>query len=89
MMKATKTTNVALAIAAAGMFAFAPMATTQAADMGAVKCYGVNSCKGQNDCKTLWNECKGQSSCKGKGFKEVKSEKDCDDMGGSLKPQKS
>ncbi len=36
-----------------------------------VHCYGVNSCKGQADCKTTSNACKGQGSCKGQGFKGV------------------
>lgn len=33
-----------------------------------VHCYGVNSCKGHNDCKTAANACKGQGECKGQGF---------------------
>ena len=45
--------GAALAIAAAGMFA--GVATqVQAAD-AQVHCYGVNACKGQNDCKTKYN----------------------------------
>jgi hypothetical protein len=36
-----------------------------------VHCYGINSCKGQADCKTANNACKGQGSCKGQGFKGV------------------
>lgn len=41
-----------------------------------VHCYGVNSCKGNTDCKTAANECKGQNSCKAKGFKAVTA-KEC------------
>ncbi|HXI88338.1 MAG TPA: hypothetical protein VNH64_12820 [Parvularculaceae bacterium] len=38
-----------------------------------VHCYGVNSCKGQADCKTAAHDCKGQNSCKGQGFKAQKA----------------
>ncbi len=33
-----------------------------------IHCFGVNSCKGHNDCKTATNECKGHGACKGQGF---------------------
>lgn len=33
-----------------------------------VHCAGINSCKGQSDCKTAENACKGQNTCKGHGF---------------------
>ncbi len=48
-----------------------------------VHCYGVNSCKGQADCKTAKNECKGQGSCKGLGFKGVTA-KACLDQAGTI-----
>jgi uncharacterized membrane protein len=48
-----------------------------------VHCYGVNSCKGQADCKTASNECKGQGSCKGQGFKGATA-KACLDQGGTI-----
>ena len=85
-MKASKTTNVAMAIAAASLFAFAPMSAVHAGDEGKVKCFGVNACKGQNDCKTASNSCKGQSACKGKGFKSM-TEKECKDAGGKLESE--
>lgn len=84
-MKAGKTTNIALAVAAAGMFAFAPIASHAASEAN-VHCFGVNNCKGQNDCKSLFSSCKGQSACKGKGFKSM-SLKDCKDMGGKLESE--
>lgn len=84
-MKASKTTNVALAVAAASLFAFAPLAS-QASNEAQVHCYGVNNCKGQNDCKSLFSSCKGQSACKGKGFKNL-SLKECRDMGGKLESE--
>lgn len=81
MIKA-KTTGVALAIAAAGLFAVAPM-TASAAEGKMVKCYGVNKCKGHNDCKSATNACKGKSSCKGKGFVKI-SETACNKVGGKI-----
>jgi uncharacterized membrane protein len=56
---------------AAVLFAFtngAMMASAYAADQGtqaAAPCYGVNSCKGQSDCKS------GSHACKGQGFKDL------------------
>lgn len=84
-MKVSKTTNVALAVAAASMFAFAPLAS-QANSEAEVHCYGVNNCKGQNDCKSLFSSCKGHSACKGKGFKNM-SLKECRDKGGKLESE--
>lgn len=88
-MNATKTTGLALAIAAAGL-----MASTTAnaygskkpefkSDSAEVHCYGVTSCAGHNDCKTAENACKGQAVCKGHGFL-VMSEKECTDAGGTV-----
>lgn len=85
-MKASKTTNVALAMAAASLFAFAPV-MSQASEDAKVHCYGVNSCKGQNDCKSATNSCKGQSACKGKGFLAM-SEKECEKAGGKMEQSK-
>jgi uncharacterized membrane protein len=62
---------------AAVLFAFAngaTMASAYAADEGtqaSAPCYGVNSCKGQSDCKSGSHACKGQNSCKGQGFKDL------------------
>ena len=81
-MKASKTTNVAMAIAAASLFAFAPMSAVHASDAD-VKCFGVNKCKGQNDCKTAKNSCKGQSACKGQGFLKM-SKAACDKAEGKV-----
>lgn len=82
-MKVTKTTGVALAVAAAGMFAMAPMTVT-AAEEGKVHCYGVNKCKGHNDCKTANNACKGKGSCKGQGFLSMSSKEECKEAGGKV-----
>jgi len=48
-----------------------------------VHCYGVQSCKGNSDCKTAEHSCKGQNACKGHGFKGI-SAKDCLDKGGVI-----
>jgi uncharacterized membrane protein len=81
-MIAKKTTGVALAIAAAGMFTLAPMTVVAGSD-AKVHCYGVNKCKGNNDCKTANNACKGKNSCKGQGFVAV-SKDTCDKIGGKV-----
>ena len=44
-------------------------------------CYGVNVCKGHNDCKTAENACAGQAQCKGQGF-VVTIAKSCSDLNG-------
>ena len=73
--------GAALAMAAATLFA--GVATqVQAAD-ASVHCYGVNACKGQNDCKTAENACKGQGVCKGHGFLSM-SKAMCDQKGGKV-----
>ena len=79
-------TGLTLATSAALIaFAAAPTAPAFAKYAGgqAVHCYGVNTCKGQSDCKTAHNDCKGQNSCKGQGFKEMSAQK-CTAAGGSL-----
>lgn len=75
-MKVGKLTGIALATAAAGMFAMTA-AGPAAAQAAKVKCEGVNSCKGNGGCKGANNSCKGQNSCKGKGFAEM-TQADCD-----------
>ena len=82
-MNVKKLTGIALATAAAGMFAMtaAGPAAAQAAN---VKCEGVNGCKGLGDCKGAKNACKGQATCKGLGFKEM-SQPDCDKAKAAMK----
>ena len=82
MVNSKKALGVAMAVAAAGMLG----ATTPVFAAGSdatVHCYGVNKCKGHNDCKTANNACKGHGSCKGMGFLNM-SEKACEKMGGKL-----
>jgi hypothetical protein len=49
----------------------------------AVKCVGVNDCKGKGSCKSAKNDCKGQNACKGQSFAEL-SAKECSDKGGKV-----
>lgn len=88
--KSAKSTGIALAMAAAGLLSVGT-SFTASADLGdsgktvdLVHCYGVNQCKGHNDCKTDDNACGGQGSCKGHGFVAMPS-KACTDIGGQLK----
>ena len=83
-----------MAMAAAGMIGCAHAETNEADTMTAannattdlVHCYGVNECKGHNDCKTADNACAGHSSCEGTGFVAMPSEA-CDHVGGELQDE--
>ena len=86
MRKDMRLRGLALATAAASLFALAPLAVH--ADAGATgadqigNCYGVNACKGKSSCKTADNSCVGKNSCKGKGFVDSVSHGTCDQLGG-------
>jgi hypothetical protein len=67
-MHARKLTGLAMATAAAALFATAGIAPVAAKEEAKVHCNGVNQCKGQSACQTANNACKGQNSCKGKGW---------------------
>ena len=82
MNTAKKISGVALAAAAATMFAVAPM-NVAADGHKAGKCIGGNGCKGQSACATATSSCAGQNSCKGQGWiKATKAE--CDAKGGTF-----
>ena len=91
---APKVTGVALALAAAGIIAGCQTATESAPTASAstnntadlVHCYGVNVCKGHNDCGTADNSCGGKASCKGSGFVAMPS-KACGDVGDTVKDE--
>jgi uncharacterized membrane protein len=71
-------------IAIAAVSVTAPVhAAAGASDSKLVACYGINSCKGQSDCKSGSHDCKGKNDCKGQGFKNV-SVAQCKTQGGSL-----
>jgi uncharacterized membrane protein len=79
----------ALATTAAAVFSMAPIGPAQAGSDAKVHCFGVNKCKGHNDCKTANNACKGHAACKGQGFVSM-SRHACEEIGGSVdKPKDS
>ena len=82
MTNRRKLTTIAMATAAAALFSGAPVMAVQAGSDADVHCFGVNKCKGHNDCKTAGNACKGHASCKGQGFVTM-SKHACDEIGGS------
>ena len=87
MIKGMKVTGTTIAATAALLFASAPLTPALAATKAnQVKCYGVNSCKGQSKCQTATSSCAGLNSCKGKGFIYTKNKEACTKMHGSLKP---
>jgi len=74
--------GAALAMSAAGMAG--TVSTAVASSDGAdaiVHCFGVNKCKGHNDCKTAENACKGHANCKGHGFVAMPASS-CEHVGG-------
>ena len=84
----SKFQGAAVALAVAGLMgatsgAMAGEKTTASNTVEMSHCYGVNVCKGHNDCKTAENACKGQAVCKGHGFVAL-SAKACGDIGGSV-----
>jgi len=82
-MSNDKLRGLALATAAASLFALAPLVAH--ADAGADQlgyCYGVNACKGKSSCKTATSGCQGQNSCKGQGLIDSVSKGTCDQLGG-------
>lgn len=80
-MNAKKLSNIAIATAAASMFAMSVPMTVSASE-DAVQCFGVNSCKGTSACKTANSSCKGQNACKGQGFLEL-TKAECEEQGGT------
>ena len=80
-----KLTGIALATAAAAVFAAgAMMSTVVQADDAKVHCSGINSCKGTSECKSAKNDCKGHNACKGQGWVTKDSAKDCEAAGGTV-----
>jgi hypothetical protein len=67
-MKLDRKSGAALAAAAAVLMMSATVPVAPAVADYKVKCFGLNSCKGHGQCKSLGNSCAGQNSCKGKGF---------------------
>jgi hypothetical protein len=45
------------------------------------RCFGVNGCKGQGNCKSAKNDCKGKNACKGQGWQSMLQD-ECKGAGG-------
>lgn len=82
MKTANRLTGIALATAAAALFAGTPVAAT-AGDSAQGHCMGVNACKGKSSCKTADHSCKAHNACKGHGFVVV-DKSTCDQLGGKF-----
>lgn len=83
-----KTQNLLVAAAVASLFAGSAFADTKAPaktgkDAAAVKCTGVNECKGKGACGGAGHDCAGNNECKGKGWVTL-AEKDCKAKGGTV-----
>jgi uncharacterized membrane protein len=78
--KSNQRNAAVLAVAAAALFAIAPVSTVSAGEM-AGHCAGVNACKGHGSCKGANNACAGHNACKGQGFVGV-DETTCGKLGG-------
>jgi hypothetical protein len=66
-----KTTGIAIAAAACALFAAGTVAIVSTPAQAAVKCAGINACKGMGACKTATNACKGMGACKGMSYLET------------------
>ena len=81
MNTAKKISGIALAAAAATIFAVAPMSASAGSEKG--KCFDVNSCKGTSACATATTSCAGQNSCAGQGWVK-RTKMDCEEAGGKF-----
>ncbi|CAA0118915.1 Uncharacterised protein [BD1-7 clade bacterium] len=80
--------GAAIAIAAASITACSDNPTNDSADSATTDlahCYGVNACKGHNDCKTAEHSCAGQATCKGSGSFVIMPTEACNNVGGQVK----
>jgi len=84
MISRRKFAKLSLASIAGSMFVSAPALAGSDENNAMVKCFGVNKCKGHNDCQTASNQCKGHGSCKGQGFVKM-SRHACEAVGGKAK----
>ena len=82
----TTVSDIALALAAAGLLHTinAEESTLAANEVELSHCYGVNKCRGQNDCGSDANFCGGHGECKGRGFINTTTQS-CENMGGEVK----
>jgi len=74
--------SIALALAVSGTALVAPTGAV-ASEEANIHCVGVNTCKGNSDCKTASNECAGMNECKGHGFVAM-TQTQCEKIGGTV-----
>lgn len=82
-MKRTSKTALALAAAAAALFATGCSTMCGDSHEALVKCAGSNACKGSSECATPDNSCKARNSCKATGWSYM-TKGDCTTAGGSV-----
>lgn len=85
-MKTVTKSGAAIASAAFALaISTVPLVTPTAAMASGdtVHCAGVNSCKGQGECKTASNDCAGLNSCKGQGWMSL-TKSECTEKGGTV-----
>ncbi len=82
-MKRTSKTALALAAAAAALFATGCSTMCGDSHEALVKCAGSNACKGSSECATPDNSCKARNSCKASGWSYM-TKGDCSTAGGSV-----
>jgi uncharacterized membrane protein len=84
MSRTKKTQSALFAAAAAALLMTAPVtASAKSAGDEIGKCWGVNSCKGSSNCKTVSSACAGKNACKAQGFLKIKM-KQCDELSGDF-----
>ncbi len=83
-MTELRTTGVVTAITAAALFAAGALVLSSPSTRAdeSVKCFGVNACKGQGQCRTTQNQCNGHNKCEGKGWIKMDSAAACEAEGG-------
>jgi hypothetical protein len=78
-----KSRSIATAVALlfiSGVFVVHANNNIRAAQM---RCFGINSCKGQSFCATAKNACVGQNTCKGQGWLQSPRQ-ECSAKGGRV-----
>jgi hypothetical protein len=86
-MNTRTTASLVLVSAVAALFSVACAdneSTATGSNSSAVKCVGINSCKGTSECQSVdgKNSCQGSNECKGEGWVSVPSEAECKNKGG-------
>ncbi|MGE3318865.1 MAG: hypothetical protein AB7I18_06175 [Candidatus Berkiella sp.] len=83
-MKRTSKTALALAAAAAALFATGCSTMCGSnCNEALVKCAGSNACKGSSECATPDNSCKARNSCKAAGWSYM-TKGECTTAGGTV-----